>query len=136
MIKVMYGQKGTGKTKFLVSTANNLVAEKTGDIVFIDYSNQLMYDLKHEIRFINVKDFPGFNSSAFMGFICGIISEDYDINNILIDGITYIVSNHEDASWKEFFNNLKQISEKFNVDFYISMSGDENNVPDYIKELE
>lgn len=133
MIKVFYGKKGMGKTKFLVDTANKLAAESNGDVVFIDDSNQLMYDLKHKIRFINVSDFSLSGATSFFGFLCGIISEDFDIESIFIDGLTYIVG--EDADKLEgFFTDLKRISAKFNIAFYMSMTGDPQALPEYLKE--
>ncbi|MCX7748107.1 MAG: hypothetical protein N2645_14665 [Clostridia bacterium] len=133
MIKVIFGEKGTGKTKILVETANKLAAEKNGDIVFVDDSDKLMYDLKHEIRFINVAQFPVKSAQVFLGFICGIISEDYDIKGIFIDGLTYIVKEKADQL-EAFFKSLKEVSEKFNIDFYISINSETKEIPSYMKE--
>lgn len=139
MIKVMYGKKGTGKTKFLVNSANSLASEKLGDIVFIDSSDQLMYDLKHEIRFINTSEFPRMGMAGFLGFICGIVSEDYDIKGIFIDGLTYIVNNDINSensySWTEFFDSLKQLANKYKIDFYISMNCECEAIPEYLQEF-
>lgn len=134
MIRVFYGEKGMGKTKILVDSANFLAVEGRGDVVFIDDSNQLMYDLKHEVRFINVAEFPVDGASAFLGFICGIISEDYDINGIFVDGLTYIVK--QDISTMEgFFAKLKDISTKYNIEFYISINGRTSDAPEFVKEF-
>jgi len=133
MISVIYGKKGSGKTKTLVDTANNLIGSASGDVVFIDDSNQLMYDLKHEIRFINVSEFPVDSSAEFLGFVCGIISENYDIEGIFIDGLTYIVKD-ELSRLEPFFNNLKNVAQKYNIKFYISINGNPETMPDYIKE--
>ena len=139
MIKVMYGRKGTGKTKYLINTANSLASEKVGDVVFIDRSDQLMYDLTHKIRYINMEDFPIKNISSFLGFICGIIAENYDIKGIFIDGLTYIakksITSENSNCWLEFFNSLKLISEKYNKDFYISMNGESESIPEYLQEF-
>jgi hypothetical protein len=66
-----------------------------------------------------------------LGFICGIISEDYDIETVFIDGLAQIVST---ASYQNFFKFLESISEKYNVQFFISINGDEKSIPDYLKE--
>lgn len=134
MIKVMYGKKGIGKTKVLVETANNLASDSTGDVVFIDYSNQLMYNLRHEVRFINISEFPVESASDFLSFICGIIAEDYDIRTIFIDGLTCIIKESE-ACLEKFFIALQQVSEKYKIEFYISMNGEAENMPQFIKEF-
>ena len=131
MISVIYGRKGMGKTKILIDAANKSVDDYRGEVVFIDDSNQLMYDLKHEIRFINVRDFPVSCQNSFTGFVCGIIAENYDINSIFIDGLTYILK--EDIKTMEpLFQNLDELSTRFNIDFNISINGDPETMPVYL----
>ncbi|MBR0158254.1 MAG: hypothetical protein IJM24_04115 [Clostridia bacterium] len=132
MIKVFYGKKGTGKTKHMLETANSIVRESNGAVVYIDDSNELMMKLSHRIRFINILDYPVYGSDAFLGFICGVASQNYDIETLFIDGLTYIV--HQDAeSLKKFFDGIAKISAEHNADFYISINGDEENVPEFIR---
>jgi hypothetical protein len=133
MVKVIYGVKGTGKTKTLIDTANTMSCECKGDIVFIDDCNELMFNLKHKIRFINVSDFPVKGNAAFLGFICGIISEDYDIEGIFIDGLTYI-TNQKVEFLESFFREINDISLKYNIKFYISINGEIENLPEFLKE--
>ena len=133
MVKVLYGKKGAGKTKVLIDTANERVAKSKGDVVFIDDSNNLMYDLKHEIRFINVSEYPVDNAPGFLGFLCGILSQDYDIEGIFIDGLTYILKQGIEEL-QEFFRHIEEFSARFGIDFYISINGDPAAMPDFIKE--
>lgn len=133
MIKVLYGKKGMGKTKVLIDTANQMATESNGDVVFIDGDSSLMYDLKHEIRFINATEFPVSNDLSFLGFICGIISEDYDIDSIFIDGLSYLVK-QSIQSMEGFFKTLETVAEKYNIQFTISMNGDEGAIPEYLKK--
>lgn len=134
MIRVIYGEKGMGKTKVLINTANKLSSESKGDVVFIDDSNQLMYDLMHKIRFINVSDFPVQCQTGFLGFICGVVSQDYDIDGIFIDGLNYIVK-QKASELQPFFDKLKPLSEKYNVNFYITINGNMEEQPAYLKEF-
>ena len=57
MIKLIYGEKGTGKTRTLVEKANAMAKANYGNVVFIEDSKQSMYDLVRDIRFINIRDF-------------------------------------------------------------------------------
>ncbi|WP_265444632.1 hypothetical protein [Acetivibrio straminisolvens] len=135
MIKVVCGKKGVGKTRTLVDSANSFVSTALGDAVFIDGSSQLMYDLNHKVRFINVSEFPMDISSSctFLGFICGIISGNFDIKWVYIDDLIRIVRKLPDEM-KELFEGFNDISEKFNVDFYVSIEGDPDSMPEFIKE--
>lgn len=133
MIRVYFGRKGMGKTKSMIEQANLLAVESKGDVVFIDDSNQLMYDLKHEIRFINVSEFPVKGQDAFAGFLCGLIAEDYDIDGIFVDGLTYILKEKVE-NLVGFFDILKQIAEKYNIRFFLSINSDSEDAPEFLKE--
>lgn len=135
MIKVICGKKGVGKTRVLVDSANSLASTDSGDVVFIDGSSQLMYDLNHKVRFINLSEFPVNISSSctFLGFICGIISEDYDIKGVFIDDIANIAKDNTD-SLRELFDGLKKLSDKYSIDFYVSLEGDPDSMPEFVRE--
>ena len=132
LIKVIYGKKGSGKTKKLIDTANALAGGSKGDVVFIDDSNQLMYDLKHQVRFVNVSEFPIKGEEGFFGFLCGMISANYDIGSILIDGLTYIVE-QKIGTLENFFKKLDYISSTNKIDFYISINGEPDVMPGYVR---
>lgn len=133
MIKAIYGEKGTGKTRTLVETANKMADENYGCVVFIDYSNHLIHNLKHGVRFVNVTEFPIEGEEGFLGFLCGIIAQNYDVKWIFIDGITYIL--RKDAgSLEKFFSKLKKIASQYDVEFNVSITGSREKLPDYLKE--
>lgn len=134
MIKVFYGKKGTGKTKQMLESANAIAKESNGTVVYIDDSNELMMKLSHKIRFINILDYPVSGTEPFLGFLCGVASQNYDIETVFIDGLTYIV--HENPeTFKDFFDGLEKISSEHNAHFYISINGDEKNTPDFIAKF-
>ena len=130
MIKVFYGKKGTGKTKHMLENANEIVIEAKGNVVYIDDSNEQLMKLAREIRFVNVTDYPVRGKDAFLGFICGIASQNYDIETIFIDGLNYIVG---DEGLKAFFAGLDSFAKDNSLNFFISINGDENNIPEFIK---
>ena len=76
MIQIISGVKGKGKTKFLIQKANEAVKAANGSVVYLDKNNKHMYELSNRIRLINVGDFPIDTYDAFIGFICGLISQD------------------------------------------------------------
>ena len=133
MIKVFYGRKGTGKTKQMLENANTIVNSSDGTVVYIDDSSELSVKLSYKIRFVNVHDYPVFGSEALLGFLCGITSQNYDIETIFIDGLTYIIHQNPE-SLKEFFDGLDKISTAMNVNFYISINGDEAAIPEFIQK--
>ena len=88
MVKVLIGHKGTGKTKQMISLANDQIEHSDGSVIFINKNSRLMYDLKYKIRVVCMEDFEHItNSDEYIGFIYGIISSDSDIETIYIDSI-------------------------------------------------
>ncbi|MDK2800510.1 MAG: hypothetical protein PWP27_388 [Clostridiales bacterium] len=133
MIKVIMDKKGTGKTKRLIELANSSIAQDSGDIVFVDNNNHHMYELNHEIRFIDTSEFEINDFCVFYGFLCGIISENFDISKIYIDGLFEIVNDDMD-SLEIFLNDINKISDKFNIEFTMTISGDPKTVPAFLQQ--
>ena len=82
MIEIICGDKGKGKTKELLDKVNSSIKGNEGSIVFLDKSQKHMYELNNQVRLINVMDYPIDNCDEFLGFICGIISQDHDLEEM------------------------------------------------------
>jgi len=133
MVKVYFGKKGTGKTVKMIESADELAVNGTKTVIFIDSGKELMYRLNHKIRFININEFPLKGSKMLEGYIYGILSCNYDIGSVFIDRFSKITGEDPDQ-FEEFFNAIEHLSETADVDFYISISGDEKEIPEYLKK--
>lgn len=123
MVQIIAGRKGKGKTKHLLDMANAAIKAATGSIVYLDKSSKHMYELSNKIRLINVKEYPMVTSEGFIGFICGIISQDHDIETMFLDSFLKLASlEGEDIS--DTIATLENISDKYNVNFVLSVSMD------------
>ena len=133
MLKLLIGKKGTGKTKVLIDSVNAAVNEANGNVIFISNdTGRNMYDISSKVRMADTSEFEIDSWKEFLGFICGIISSNFDITNIYVDGVLKIVKNTMDG-FEEFLKDIDEISKKFNVDIMISVSMDANEAPDYVK---
>ncbi len=133
MIQIISGEKGKGKTKILIDKANTEVRAAKGSIVYLDKSNKHMYELSNKIRLENVRDYFIENQSEFIGFICGILSGNHDLQTIYLDSflkIAYI----NDNDLETVFSKLEKISEAFHVDLVLSISLNENQLPENLKK--
>ncbi|SFR99652.1 twitching motility protein PilT [Anaeromicropila populeti] len=128
MIQIISGEKGKGKTKILLAKVNEDVLEVKGNIVYLDKSNKHMYELSNKVRLVNVEDYLIENSDEFAGFICGIISEDHDLETIYVDSFLKVACVDENKIGK-VLDKLTKISEQFNVHFVISISLSKENIP-------
>ena len=135
MVELLIGKKGTGKTKMLLEHVNNAVAVAKGNVVFIsDDTRRNMYDIKSSVRMIDTKDFDIESYGELIGFVCGVVSGNYDITNIFIDGIFKIVGTTELDGFEEFLVRMEKMSKQFNISFVIPLSIDAETAPDYIKK--
>ena len=133
MIQVIAGKKGSGKTKRIIDMANLATKDSKHDIVFIDDDNRYMFDLRHEVRFINASEYDLTNDQMFMGLLCGIVAQNFDVGLICIDAFKKLIKN-DLGTTEWFFQRLETISEKHDVNFAISISSDEDELPDFIKK--
>jgi hypothetical protein len=133
MIQIIAGEKGKGKTKILIEKVNTEVKAAKGDVVYIDKNNKHMYELSNKIRLVNVTDYLIENQSEFIGFLCGIISCDHDIQSIFLDSflkIAYV--NDENINY--VFDKLEKISNLFQIDFVVSISMSFDQLPENMKK--
>ncbi|WP_461613689.1 hypothetical protein [Clostridium sp. Marseille-QA1073] len=132
MIHVFCNKKGSGKTKALVSLANDKVLKAKGNLVYVDDDRRMVFELDRKIRFICAEDFKVDNAKDFYGFLCGMIAQDYDIEAIMIDGVMNgVISSLEEM--KKLFYKIEYLTQEFNVEFFINISGDPRQLPDEIK---
>ena len=130
MIKLLVGHKGTGKTKIMVEMANRDVTEKDGSVVFIIKDDRLKHDLDINIRMIVMDDYEYVNNiDEYIGFLYGMYSSNHDIEYVFIDGIL----KHADISLDNipaFIDRLKQVSKECEVEFYVSISANKEELAD------
>lgn len=133
MIQLIIGEKGKGKTKVLLEKANTEIKSAHGNMVYIDKSGQHMYELNNKIRLIDATTFPLVSSDEFLGFICGVISQDHDLEQMYLDSFLKI-AHLEGADVAPALDKLAKISEQFQVNFVISISLTRDQLPDSMKE--
>lgn len=136
MVKLLIGTKGTGKTKALIEQVNAASTVAKGNVVFIsNNTSSAMFDISRSVRMIDTTDFDIVNYSEFEGFICGIISGNYDITNVFVDGLFKIVKSDDLDGLENFLTRLDKIGKKFDISFVLTLSIDINDAPEYVKNL-
>lgn len=133
MIQLIIGEKGKGKTKVLLDKANTEIKSVNGNIVYLDKSAQHMYELNNKVRLIDVTGYPVTNSDEFLGFICGIISQDHDLEQMYLDSFLKIAC-LEGADVTAALEKLAKISDQFSVNFIISISLTKDQLPESMKD--
>ncbi len=133
MIQLIVGAKGKGKTKHLLEKVNNAVKTVDGNIVYLDKNAKHMYELKNRIRLINTSEFPFTSTDEFIGFLCGIVSQDHDLQELYLDSFMDVAFIKDKNEVEGVFVKLDSISSQFSVDFIISISLEMEEVPEKFK---
>jgi hypothetical protein len=137
MVEIIAGVKGIGKTKVLIEKVNDAMKVAKGDIVYIDKNNKHMYELSNRIRFIVSPEYGITNTDMFLGFLSGILSQNYDIETLYLESFLTIANIDEsnDQAVEYAVEKIKEMSEKFDVNFVISAARNKEDMPESIREL-
>ena len=137
MIKIIAGNKGSGKTKRLIDMTNDTAKTAAGNIVFLDKDNSYMYEIDRAVRFVNVDEYYDLKKEAgadkLLGFLCGMLAQNFDISAIFIDAFLKLVKTDVEKT-EQFFTRLETLSEKHRVEFVISVNCDDAVAPEFIKK--
>ena len=133
MVQLIVGKKGKGKTKQLLDKVNNEVKNIAGNIVYLDKSMAHMYELNNKVRMIDVSQFMIESPEEFIGFVSGIISQDHDLQQMYFDSFLKI-SCLLDKDITPAIEKLEKISAAQNIDFILSISLDEDELPESVKK--
>lgn len=134
MVQLIVGTKGKGKTKCILDKVNGEVKNILGNIVYLDKSTQHMFELNNRIRLICVPDYRIENTDQFLGFVAGILSQDHDLQQMYFDSFLDIAQIQDDGLVAAI-KKLQKLSDQFHVDFILSISVDEVDLPEEVKPL-
>ena len=132
MIEIICGEKGTGKTKRIISLANGISDQAKGSMVFIDDDNSYMYDLGYSIRFINVTDYAVNDPDMFLGFLCGLCASDFDLEYVFVDRFESVIK-AELGLLKAFFEQLEALAKQHSLHVILSVSKGEDVLPEFMR---
>ena len=128
MIKLIIGNKGSGKTKRLIELINEAVKKSDGTIVCIEKSPLLTYEVTHKARLIETERYGVEGSDAFYGMLSGILAQDHDITEIFVDA-TFKIIGRDYEEFADLIEKVKKLSEITDTDFVFTVSEDEDKLP-------
>ena len=134
MVQLIGGDKGKGKTRYLLDKVNSEIKNILGSICYLDKSTKHMYELNNKIRLISVPDYFISDADEFVGFVSGIISQDHDLEQMYFDSFLDI-AHLRGQDITPVVMKLKKLSEVFHVDFVLSIALDESDLPEDLKSM-
>lgn len=130
-MKIIYGPKGTGKTKAIIDSANGALETAKGHVVFITDTNRYSYDLKYQIRLLDATQFAIQGVDGLRGFIKGIVAASGDNEFVYIDGIARIAGKPL-CELESIFNAVEKLEKDFGVKFVLTVSAAKEDLPEFV----
>ena len=132
MIHVIMGLKGSGKTKKLLASINETVADPHGDVVCIEYGKKLTYDLTYRVRLVDSKEYGINNQDKLKGFLSGLHAGNFDITNVYIDNL-YKTIGSDRAAGEAFILWCAEFAQANDMNITLSVSDDPAEASDTVK---
>ncbi len=132
MLKLIVGLKGSGKTKTLISMANEAGDRSQGSVVCIEKGTKLIHEIKYQVRLIDTDEFGITDASGLYGFMCGIFASNSDITDLFVDG-AYKICACDMATFTEFVQSIGKFSEKANINIVMTSSIALEDLPEALK---
>ena len=134
MVRLIMGEKGTGKTKKLIELINASAAEENGNVVCIEAKSTMTFDIHYHVRLISADEYQITTYEGLRGFVSGLYAGNYDISQVFIDNLCKTVGTDVDAETEKFLNWLDVFGERNNIKFTVTSSGDVETATDGMRK--
>ena len=134
MVKLIMGLSGSGKTKTLIDLVIAAIDKQHGDVICIEKSQHLTYDIPYHARLIRTDDYSVKGNTMLYGFLCGLHAGNYDITDFFIDDLNKILDDRSNEALEAFLAQLDVFSARENVDFTITINADPEKATEELKK--
>ena len=133
MVRLIMGEKGTGKTKKLIEMINTTAQEDNGSVVCVEAKSTMTFDLHYHVRLISAYEYDLSNYEALRGFLFGLYAGNYDISHVFVDNLCKIAGSNDLQAVETFLHWLDRFSEENGVKFTVTISADEDTATEGMK---
>ena len=134
MVKLLIGEKGSGKTKKLINCVNAALDKTNGHVVCVEKDDLLRYQISYKVRLLAASNYSIEGYDAFYGFLSGLCAGDHDITDILIDA-TLKIGGRDYEALADFLVKVASLSALSGTDFTFTVSTEKANLPARIFEV-
>lgn len=133
MISLIYGPKGTGKTKIILEKINDAAKNAKGNVVFIAKKREYSVDIDFSVKCIFADEYGVDNAQQLRGFIKGVLAGNNDIEYLFIDGIARM-ANTQLCELETLFADLDAMA-KDKINLVLTISSDLESMPSFVKKF-
>lgn len=133
MISLIYGPKGTGKTKIILDKINDSAKTAKGNVVFVAKKREYSVAIDFSVKCIFADEYSVNSAEQLRGFIKGVLAGNNDIEYLFIDGIARM-ANAELKDLEKLFADLEEIA-KDRINLILTISSDLESMPSFVKKF-
>ena len=133
MIKLIVGNKGSGKTKRLIDMVNDAVKTSKGNVVCVEKGNTLKFDVSHQARLIDIEDYAGSGFEMFYGFFSGLFAGNYDITEVFVDA-TFKIGGKDFEAFAVMIDRLARLLGENGATMTFTVSCDKSDLPERVHQ--
>lgn len=134
MVKLIIGNKGSGKTKKLIDMVNTAASQSKGSVVCVELGDTLTLSISHKARLIDVNNYSISGYSEYYALLCGICAGNYDVTHIFGDATLRIGTRNYDEL-AAFLRRVNELAKKNDAEFIFTVSCDESELPESVFEV-
>lgn len=134
MIKLIIGNKGSGKTKKLIDLVNATAESSKGNVVCVEKGDTLTYSITHRARLIDAEAYGISGYGELYALLCGIHSSNHDVTDIFVDA-TLRLGGRDYDQLTAFFERLSAAAEESNTNYIFTVSCAEEDLPANLFEV-
>lgn len=134
MIKLIIGNKGSGKTKKLIDLVNTTAECSKGNVVCVEKGDTLTYNITHKARLIDAEAYGISGYGELYALLCGIHSSNHDVTDIFVDATLRLGSRNYDEL-AAFLERLSAAAEESNTNYIFTISCDASELPAKVFEV-
>lgn len=121
MVKLLIGEKGTGKTKRLIDCVNEALASSNGHVICVEKDDLLRYQVNYKVRLLAASNYGIAGYDAFYGFLSGLCAGDHDVTDILIDA-TLKIGGRDYQQLADFLAKIARLGKLTETNFVFTVS--------------
>ena len=133
MIKLIVGNKGSGKTKRLIDMVNDAVKTSKGNVVCVEKGNTLKFDVSHQARLIDIEDYTVSGFEMFYGFFSGLFAGNYDITEVFVDA-TFKIGGKDFEAFAVMIDRLAKLLGENGATMTFTVSCDKSDLPERVHQ--
>ena len=108
---------------------------EAGSVVCIEPNADMKFDISYNARLVNASEYNLNSFDCLRGFLCGLYAGNYDISHVFVDNLCKIIGTDDLIGVTKLLNWMDRFSEQNMVKFTVTISGEEEDLPEDLRRF-